>query len=186
MGRNLGPKYHMKITGQKAWHCKFLETGSRTVLKLKISKLLQYMTPPPKRSLSEQTRSCSKPEVEILNNFWPFRFLKGVLIFIFIKNANLAVQIFGKVFTFSISSNHKSGRPDFWKGVHICVFDENRNVNTFSVQIWTGKVFTFWFSSKTKMWTPFQKSGRPDLRFEKKMKMWTRISVRPVQICDLK
>ena len=109
-------------------------------------------------------------EVEILNNFWPFRFLKGVLIFIFIKNANLAVQIFGKVFTFSISSNHKSGRPDFWKGVHICVFDENRNVNTFSVQIWTGKVFTFWFSSKTKMWTPFQKSGRPDLRFEKKWK----------------
>ena len=106
-------------------------------------------------------------EVEILNNFWPFRFSKGVLIFIFIQNANLAVQIFGKVFTFSISSNHKSGRPDFWKGVHICVFDENRNVNTFSVQIWTGKVFTFWFSSKTKMWTPFQKSGRPDLRFEK-------------------
>ena len=43
MGRNSGPKYH---TGQKAWHGKFLETGSRTVLKLKISKLLQYMTPP--------------------------------------------------------------------------------------------------------------------------------------------
>ena len=58
MGRNSGPKYHMKITGQKAWHGKFLETGSRTVLKLKISKLLQYMTPPPKRFLSEQTRSC--------------------------------------------------------------------------------------------------------------------------------
>ena len=108
--------------------------------------------------------------METLNNFWPFRFSKGVHIFIFIQNANLAVQIFGKVFTFSISSNHKSGRPDFWKGVHICVFDENRNVNTFSVQIWTGKVFTFWFSSKTKMWTPFQKSGRPDLRFEKKWK----------------
>ena len=92
---------------------------------------------------SYEIYSISCTEVETLNNFWPFRFSKGVHIFIFIQNANLAVQIFGKVFTFSISSNHKSGRPDFWKGVHICVFDENRNVNTFSVQIWTGKVFTF-------------------------------------------
>ena len=41
MGRSSGQKYHMKITGQKAWHSKFLQTGSRT--KLKISKLLQYI-----------------------------------------------------------------------------------------------------------------------------------------------
>ena len=29
------------------------------------------------------------PEVEILNNFWPFRFSKGVLIFILFQIANL-------------------------------------------------------------------------------------------------
>ena len=71
------------------------------------------------------------------------------------------------MFTFSFFfSKRKSGRPDFWKGVHIFVFDENQNVNTFPVQICTEKVFTFRFSSKTQMWTPFQKSGRPDLWFE--------------------
>ena len=71
-----------------------------------------------------------------------------------------------RVHIFIFFSKRKSGRPDFWKGVHIFVFDENQNVNTFPVQICTEKVFTFRFSSKTQMWTPFQKSGRPDLWFE--------------------
>ena len=73
----------------------------------------------------------SRKEMETPNNFWPFRFLKGV---------------------------------------HICVFDKNRNLNTFSVQIWTGQVFRFQFSTKTQMWTPLRKSRRLDLRFEKKWK----------------
>ena len=34
------------------------------------------------------------PELETPNKIWPFRFLKGVHIFIFFQIANLAVQIF--------------------------------------------------------------------------------------------
>ena len=131
-------------------------------------------------------------EVETLNNFWPFRFSKGVLIFILFQIANLNRSYRNTCSHFHFFSKRKSGRPDFWKGVHIFVFDENQNVNTFPVQICTEKVFTFRFSSKTQMWTPFQKSGRPDLWFEEienvntfpkiwtarfafwmKMKMWT-------------
>ena len=48
------------------------------------------------------------------------------------------------------------------KGVQISIFIKNENVNTFP-KIWTAR-FAFW----------------------KKMTMWTRISVRPVKICDLK
>merc|ERR1711951_58469 len=94
----------------------------------------QYIRPmakDPDKPVIETQSKTGAPEVEILNNFWPFRFSKGVLIFIFIQNANLAVQIFGKMFTFSISSNHKSGRPDFWKDVHI--------FNFFKSQIWPSR-----------------------------------------------
>ena len=104
--------------------------------------------------------------METSNNFWPFRFLKDALIFIlfqianlnrsyrntcshFFQNANLAVQIFVKVL------------------IHICVFDENWNPNTFPVKICTEKVFRFRFLSKTQIYTHLQKSGRLDLRFEK-------------------
>ena len=84
--------------------------------------------------------------------------------FHFISNLNRSYR--NTCSHFHLFSKLKSGRPDFWKGVHIFVFDENQNVNTFPVQICTEKVFTFRFSSKTQMWTPFQKSGRPDLWFE--------------------
>ena len=71
--------------------------------------------------------------------------------FHFISNRKSEQVVQKYVFTFSFFSKRKSGRPDFWKGVHIFVFDENQNVNTFPVQICTEKVFTFRFSSKTQM-----------------------------------
>ena len=87
--------------------------------------------------------------------------------FHFISNHKSEQVVQKYVFTFSFSSKRKSSRPDFREGVHISVFDENQNLNTFSVQIWTGQVFRFQFSTKTQMWTPLRKSGRLDLRFEK-------------------
>ena len=71
--------------------------------------------------------------------------------FHFISNRKSEQVVQKYVFTFSFSSKRISSRPDFRKGVHIFVFDENQNLNTFSVQICTGKVFRFQFSSKTKM-----------------------------------
>ena len=117
-------------------------------------------------TVKTDTEQIRTTEVETLNNFWPFRFSKGVLIFILFQIANLNRSYRNTCSHFHFFSKRKSGRPDFWKGVHIFVFDENQNVNTFPVQICTEKVFTFRFSSKTQMWTPFQKSGRPDLWFE--------------------
>ena len=106
------------------------------------------------------------PEVETFINFCLFRFLKGVQIFILFQIINLNRSYRNMCSHFHFFSKRKSGRPDFWKGVHIFVFDKNQNLNTFSVQIWTGKVFRFQFSSKTQMQTPLQKSGWLDLRFE--------------------
>ena len=117
-------------------------------------------------TVKTDTEQIRTTEVETLNNFWPFRFSKGVLILILFQIANLNRSYRNTCSHFHFFSKRKSGRPDFWKGVHIFVFDENQNVNTFPVQICTEKVFTFRFSSKTQMWTPFQKSGRPDLWFE--------------------
>ena len=96
-------------------------------------------------------RKSSRPDfwkgVHIFNFFksqiWPFRFLKGVLIFILFQIANLNRSYRNTCSHFHFFSKRKSGRPDFWKGVHIFVFDENQNVNTFPVQICTEKVFTF-------------------------------------------
>ena len=102
------------------------------------------------------------PTISGRSDFW-----KGVLIFILFQIANLNRSYRNTCSHFHFFSKRKSGRPDFWKGVHIFVFDENQNVNTFPVQICTEKVFRFWFSSKTKMWTPLRKSGWLDLCFEK-------------------
>ena len=63
--------------------------------------------------------------------------------FHFISNRKSEQVVQKYVFTFSFFSKRKSGRPDFWKGVHIFVFDENQNLNTFPVQICTEKVFRF-------------------------------------------
>ena len=71
--------------------------------------------------------------------------------FHFISNRKSEQVVQKYVFTFSFFSKRKSSRPDFRKGVHIFVFDENQNLNTFSVQIWTGQVFRFQFSTKTQM-----------------------------------
>ena len=73
-------------------------------------------------------------------------FRKGVHIFIFFKQ--------------------QSRRSDFRMCVQISVFDQNRNLNTFSVQIQTGKVSRFQFLSKTQIFTHLRKSVRLDLRFE--------------------
>ena len=54
--------------------------------------------------------------------------------FHFISNRKSEQVVQKYVFTFSFFSKRKSGRPDFWKGVHIFVFDENRNLNTFPVR----------------------------------------------------
>ena len=53
--------------------------------------------------------------------------------FHFISNRKSEQVVQKYVFTFSFSSKRKSSRPDFCKGVNIFVFDENQNLNTFSV-----------------------------------------------------
>ena len=117
----------------------------------------------------------------------------------------LAVQIFERCPDFHFYSKRKSGRPDFWKGVHI--------FNFFKSQIWPSRFLErcshlrFWWKSKCEHLfctdldrkgvhilifiknenvNTFPKIWTARFAFWKKKKMWTRISVRPVQICDLK
>ena len=75
------------------------------------------------------------PEVETLNNLWPFRFQKGVLIFILFQIANLNRSYRNTCSHFHFFSKRKSGRPDFRKGVHICVL--------MKIEMWTPFLYRF-------------------------------------------
>ena len=124
------------------------------------------------------------PTISGRSDFW-----KGVLIFIlfqianlnrsyrntcshfhFFQNANLAVQIFGKVFTFSFLMKIKMWTPFLSKSVQKrCShfdFHQKRKCEHLSKNL-DGQICDL---KKLKMWTPFQKSGRLDLRFEWKWK----------------
>ena len=88
----------------------------------------------------------------------------------FFQNANLAVQIFGKVFTFSFLMKIKMWTPFLSKSVQKrCShfdFHQKRKCEHLSKNL-DGQICDL---KKLKMWTPFQKSGRLDLRFEWKWK----------------
>ena len=97
-------------------------------------------------TVKTDTEQIRTTEVETLNNFWPFRFSKGVLIFILFQIANLNRSYRNTCSHFHFFSKRKSGRPDFWKGVHI--------FNFFKSQIWPSRFLKrcshlrFWWKSK--------------------------------------
>ena len=104
------------------------------------------------------------------SQIWTGRTEIRVHIFIFFQNANLAVQIFGKVFTFSFLMKIKMWTPFLSKSVQKrCShfdFHQKRKCEHLFKNL-DGQICDL---KKLKMWTPFQKSGRPDLRFEWKWK----------------
>ena len=99
------------------------------------------------------------------SQIWTGRTEIRVHIFIFFQNANLAVQIFGKVFTFSFLMKIKMWTPFLSKSVQKrCShfdFHQKRKCEHLFKNL-DGQICDL---KKLKMWTPFQKSGRPDLRF---------------------